>query len=158
MSYLPAGMPLPEPSPEDAPYWAACREHRLSIRHCNACQRFFHPPMPSCAHCGSTNVDWRDVAGEGTVFSYTVAYHAVHKALQGRVPYNIVVVMLNDADDVRLISNLVDVEPDAIRIGMPVTVVWETLENGMGLPRFRKSASTASAPAPAPSAIAKEPS
>jgi uncharacterized OB-fold protein len=139
VSYLPSGMPSPEPSPEDAPFWQACRERKLLIRHCNACQQFFHPPMPSCPHCGSTDVDWKEVSGEGTVFSYTVAHHAVHKALKGHGPYNIVVVMLNDADDVRLVSNLVDSTPADIRIGMPVTVYWDEVENGMFLPRFRKA-------------------
>ena len=137
VSYLPSGMPSPEPSPEDAPFWEACKQHKLLIQHCNACQRFYHPPMPSCAHCGSTNVGWQEVSGEGTVFSYTVAHHAVHKALKGHTPYNIVVVMLNDAGDVRLVSNLVDTAPADIYIDMPVTLHWEEVDKGMVLPRFR---------------------
>ena len=137
MSYLPSGMPSPDPSPEDAPFWEACRNHQLLIRHCDACAHFFHPPMPSCVRCGSTNVGWKEVSGEGTVFSYTVAHHAVHKVLKGHGPYNIVVVMLNGADDVRLVSNLVDTEASDIRIGMPVTVHWEEVDNGMVVPRFR---------------------
>ena len=141
MSYLPPGMPLPDPSPEDAPFWAACRERRLLIRHCEACQHFFHPPMPSCVHCGSVDVDWQEVSGEGSVFSYTVAHHAVHQALRGNDPYNIVVVGLNDAGDVRLVSNLVDAAPGEIHIGMPVSLFWDEVEGGMLLPRFRKSVS-----------------
>ncbi len=139
MSYLPSGMPSPEPSPEDAPFWEACKQHKLLIQHCNACQRFYHPPMPSCAHCGSTNVGWQEVSVEGTVFSYTVAHHAVHKALKGHTPYNIVVVMLNDAGDVRLVSNLVDTAPADIYIDMPVTLHWEEVDKGMVLPRFRRA-------------------
>lgn len=143
MSYLPTGLPLPEASPEDTPFWDACRDRRLLIRRCNACSLHFHPPMPSCVHCGSINVGWNEVSGEGTVFSYTVAHHAVHKALKGHGPYNIVVVMLDGADDVRLVSNLVDTAPGDIRIGMPVSVHWEELENGAVLPRFRRAAATA---------------
>ena len=143
MSYLPAGLPLPEPSPEDVPFWDACRKRQLIVRHCDACNRCFHPPMPSCPHCGSTEVSWKESSGEGTVFSYTVAYHAVHQALRGYTPYNVVVVLLNDADDVRLISNLVDAEAGDIRIGEPVNLYWDEIENGMFLPRFRKSAAPA---------------
>ena len=95
--------------------------------------------MPSCAHCGSTDVGWEEVSGRGTVFSYTVAHHAVHKALKGHTPYNVVVVMLEGADDVRLVSNLVDTDPADLRIDMPVTVHWEAVEGGMVLPRFRRS-------------------
>ncbi len=143
MSYLPVGMPLPEPSPEDAPFWEACKQHKLLIQHCNDCERFYHPPMPSCTHCGSTHVGWQEVSGEGKVFSYTIAHHAVHKALKGHTPYNVVVVMLNDADDVRLVSNLVDTAPADIHIDMPVTVLWDDVDNGMVLPRFRRSDSRA---------------
>ena len=143
MSYLPSGTPVPEPSPEDEAFWQACKEHRLLIRHCNACQRFFHPPMPSCAHCGSTDVGWQQVSGNGTVFSYTIAHHAVHKALKGFGPYNIVVVLLDDAGDVRLVSNVVDAEPGELRIGLAVTVHWEEVEGGMVLPRFRKAVAAA---------------
>lgn len=140
MSYLPAEMPLPTPSPEDAPFWDGCRQHKLMIRRCNACTRFFHPPMPSCGYCGSTDVDWREVPGEGTVFTYTVAHHAVHKALKGHTPYNVVVVLLDNCDEVRLVSNLVDTEPDQIRVGMPVQVHWEEVGEGFVLPRFRRAA------------------
>ena len=142
MSYFPGGMPLPDPSPEDLPFWAACRERKLIIQHCNDCQGFSHPPMPSCAKCGSAKVGWREVSGNGTVFSYTVAHHAVHKALKGHGPYNVVVVMLDDAGDVRLVSNLIDTAPDEIQIGMRVTLHWDEVEGGMLLPRFRKSAAS----------------
>ena len=81
---------------------------------------------------------WKEVSGEGAVFTYTVAYHAVHEALKGFGPYN-VVVLLDGADEVRLVSNLVDVAPADIRIGMPVSVHWDALDNGMVLPRFRKA-------------------
>ena len=140
MSYLPPGMPLPEASPEDGPFWAACREHRLVLRHCIACDRFSHPPMPTCGHCGSEQVDWREVAGTGTVFSYTVAHHPVHKALKERGPYNVVVVALDGAGDTRLVSNLVDASPTDIRIGEPVELAWEEAANGQPVPRFRRRA------------------
>ena len=67
----------------------------------------------------------------------------LHQALRGYTPYNVVVVLLNDADDVRLISNLVDAEAGDIRIGEPVSLYWDEIENGMFLPRFRKSAAPA---------------
>lgn len=142
MSYLPSGMPLPDPSAEDWPYWEACQQRRLVIRFCNACRQFFHPPAPSCAHCGSTDLDWKQVSGNGTVFSYTVAHHASHKILKGALPYNIVVVLLDDADDVRLVSNLVDTAAEDLRIGLPVTIHWDEVDSGRLLPRFRRTGSS----------------
>lgn len=140
MSYLPQGMPVPEPSSEDAPFWNACLEGKLLIRHCQDCQKHFHPPMPGCTHCGSTNVDWREVSGNGSIFTYTVIHHPAHSVLKGHPPYNVSVVLLDDADDVRVISNVIDVPPSELSVGMPVSVCFEDAGNGMMLPRFKRRA------------------
>lgn len=138
MSYLPDDMPLPLATPDDAPYWNYCRQKQLRIQRCGACATFRHPPMPLCAACGSGAIEWAPVSGSGTVFSYTVAYHPTHPALKTAVPYNIAVVMLDDAGDVRIVSNVVDAAPEEMRIGMPVALVWEPTSDGGQLPRFRK--------------------
>lgn len=140
MAYLPAGMPLPQPGAEDLPFWQGCRERRLMISYCADCRRFYHPPMPSCPRCASMNVGWREVSGNGTVFTYTVSHSATHPSLKGFGPYNIVVVLLDDADDVRLVSNLVDVAPDELEIGMPVSVFWDVIDEHNVLPRFKRKA------------------
>ena len=138
MPYLPAGMPVPQPNGDDAPFWQGCRDRQLVIRHCNTCERHFHPPMPSCPRCGGTQVDWRSVSGNGTVFSYTVISHPVHPALKGHAPYNVVVVLLDDAGDVRLVSNLVGVPAEELTLDMPVSIHWDDIGDGMSLPRFQR--------------------
>jgi uncharacterized OB-fold protein len=139
MSYLPEGTPLPNPGPDDRPYWEFCAKQELRIQCCTNCCRFRHPPAPFCASCGSGEMEWKQVSGNGSVFSYTVAHYATHPALKSALPYNIVVVMLDDADDVRIISNVVDVEPSEMKIGMPVRLVWEPLADGGCAPRFRRA-------------------
>jgi len=56
------------------------------------------------------------------------------------VPFNITVVHLDEADDVRLVSNVIDAAPDEMAVGLRVTLAWDEIENGMFLPRFRKAA------------------
>ncbi len=58
--------------------------------------------------------------------------------MKDKTPYNIVIVDFPECDHARLVSNLIDATPEEIRIGMPVTVVWETAGNGMLVPRFKK--------------------
>lgn len=145
MSYLPADLPVPEPSPDERPYFEACRHQELRIQRCSACGRFRHPPHPFCAACGSGDTEWARVSGNGTVFTYTIAYHPTHKALRDAVPYNVVVVLLDDADDVRIVSNLIDAEPGEIRIGMKVELVFEEARDGWFLPRFRRRDAAAAA-------------
>lgn len=136
-NYLPDGMPAPLPSHDDFRFWDYCRQHELRIQQCAACDTFRHPPRPVCAHCGSLKWNWTRVSGRGSVFSYTIAYHAVHPALKAAVPYNIAVVLLDDAGDVRLVSNVIDAKPEEMHIGLPVELVWEDLPDGMTLARFR---------------------
>ncbi|HZZ01743.1 OB-fold domain-containing protein [Paraburkholderia sp.] len=84
------------------------------------------------------NLGWKEISGNGTVFTYTIGHHAVHPALKGHGPYNVSVILLDDADDVRLVSNVIAVPPEELAIGMPVTVCFEPVGNGMLLPRFRR--------------------
>ena len=39
-----------------------------------------------------------------------------------------------------MISNLVDVSPDDVEIGMPVELVWEDMSADFVVPRFRPAA------------------
>ncbi len=78
------------------------------------------------------------MSGRGRVFSYTIAQHAFVPALGTATPYNVVVVELDDAPGARLVSNLVDTPPEAVRIGMRVALVWEEPSPGIVLPRFRR--------------------
>ncbi len=137
-NYLPDGLPAPQPSHDDFEFWDSCSKHELRIQQCPVCATFRHPPRPSCARCGHFGARWTQVSGRGTVFSYTVAHHPVHRALRETVPYNVAVVLLDDAGDVRLVSNVIDATPGEMHIGMPVEVAWEDLAGGMSLARFRK--------------------
>jgi uncharacterized OB-fold protein len=137
-SYLPAGLPHLLPSPDDAPWWEALARRELVIQRCAACGTWRHPPAPVCASCHATAVRWERVSGRGRVFTWTVIHHAVHPALAACVPYNVVVVELPDAAGVRLISNVVDVAPDELRVGLAIEVVFEE-QGDLVLARFRRS-------------------
>lgn len=138
-NYLPDNVPAPHTTHDDFPYWDSCKKHELRIQQCDACGAFRHPPRPVCAQCRHFGWSWTQVSGRGTVFSYTIAHHAVHPSLKAAVPYNIAVVLLEGAGDVRLVSNIIDAAPEEMRIDLPVELVWEDLPGGMTLPRFRKA-------------------
>jgi uncharacterized OB-fold protein len=136
MSYLPPGMPVPIAGPDDAPFWEACNRRELRIQRCADCGTFRHPPVPVCAACRSMQREWALVPGTGSVFSYTIAAHPTHPALRGHPPYNIAVVHLDGAGDVRLVTNIMDVATEDITIGMRVRLHWDELPDGQCLPRF----------------------
>ncbi len=137
MSYLPDDVPLPEPGPDDRPYWEFCYKRELRIQCCKDCSQFQHPPMPFCGACGGGEIEWKQVSGKGRLFTFAVARYATHPALKSVLPYNIAVVMLDDAKPVRLVTNIVDAAPDALRIDMPLTLIWEPIRDGGFVPRFK---------------------
>jgi hypothetical protein len=127
------------PDVHTAPFWDACRRRELRFQRCAACGRRRHPPIPGCPHCGGTAVEWVRVEGRGRVFSYTVVHHPAVPQLRERVPYTVVVVEFDDAPGVRLISNLIDVPPADVRVGMAVELEWDAVGGDVILPRFRRA-------------------
>ena len=134
--YLPAEIATLYPDSVSRGYWESCARGVLSIQQCARCQTFRHLPRPTCPNCQSFDYVWTPVSGRGTIYSYTIAHHPVHPALGDKVPYNVIVVALDDAP-VKLVSNLVGAPDQAVTIGMPVEVVFEEARPGTVLPRFR---------------------
>ena len=71
------------------------------------------------------------------MYTYTITRQPVSRALAGRVPWAVLDVELEEG--VHLISNMVDCDPDDIEIGMPVEVVFETVNDEITLPKFKKA-------------------
>jgi uncharacterized OB-fold protein len=143
-TYLPAGMPMPAPQVDggwDAPFWAACRRHELVVQRCSACGAMRHPPEVVCYRCSSFENDWPAVSGRGTVYSFINVEYPAHPALRERVPYNAVIVQLNEDPTVHMVGNVVDCEYDDIAIGMPVEVYFEDHpDEEVTLPLWKRAA------------------
>ncbi|MEE8338290.1 MAG: Zn-ribbon domain-containing OB-fold protein [Dehalococcoidia bacterium] len=131
-----AGLPLPVPDEQTAPFWDYCRKGELRMQRCVQCGVFRHPPRAMCRHCGSMEAEWAAVSGRGAVYSYTVTHQPIHPALVDLVPHVAVLVELDEG--VRLTSNVVDCAPDEIEIGMAVEVVFEQINQEITLPKFRR--------------------
>jgi uncharacterized OB-fold protein len=139
MPYLPETLPLPQPSTDDAGWWEAAREHRLVIQRCTNCGTFRHTPRPVCYNCRSLGFEWAPVAGKGRIFSAINCVHPVHPAVREAVPYNVVLVELPEAGNVRLVGNVVDTPYEQIEIGMPVEAVWEDVGEDVTLLRWKRA-------------------
>jgi uncharacterized OB-fold protein len=93
-----------------------------------------------CPFCLSGDISPEAVSGRATLVAYTCN---VQEWIPGSEPYLIGLVAIDEQDDVRLTTNLVDVEPDEVRDGMAVEVVFEQHED-VYLPLFRPSPGRAS--------------
>lgn len=135
----PGGLPVPQlsPSPEAAPFWEACRRHQLVLPYCTRCHRFFFYPRTLCPGCGSREVSWRRSAGRGELYSFCIQHQSRQPGFRNATPFVTAIIEL--AEGPRLTSFLVGVppEPESIRCGMPVEVVFTGLPDGNVLPAFR---------------------
>jgi uncharacterized OB-fold protein len=133
--FFPDGMPQPLADTTTLPWWQAAAEHRLVVQRCTACAHTRHPPAPVCPECRSDDADWLELSGRGEVYTYTLVHRPIAAGQQ--LPFAIAVVALEGSGGLRMISNLVDVAPEAIEIGMPVELVWEDMSDDLAIPRFR---------------------
>jgi uncharacterized OB-fold protein len=133
--FFPDGMPQPLADTTTLPWWKAAAEHRLVVQRCSSCEHTRLPPAPVCSECRSTDSDWLEVPGRGEVYTYTIVHRPI--AAGQELPYVIAVIALEAAGGVRLISNVVDVDPHRVEIGMPVDLVWEDMSADLAIPRFR---------------------
>ena len=127
--------PLPQITPEMAPFWEAARRQELVVQRCRGCGAHRFPAREICSRCLSREAVWERVSGRGTVFSFAVMHQVYHPGFADAVPYAIVVVEL--VEGARMLSNLVDCPVERIEIGMPVEAVFEPLTPEVTLPKFR---------------------
>ena len=69
------------------PFWDAAKENRLVCARCTGCGTFRLPPGPFCRVCQQREVEWVELPGTGTVYSFTIVRHPLAKMLQPAVPY-----------------------------------------------------------------------
>ncbi|MEU5275908.1 OB-fold domain-containing protein [Streptomyces asoensis] len=120
--------PRPVVNRDNAGFWEGVRRGRLLVQRCTACDTLRFPWLPGCNACGSERWDTVRATGDGTVFSYVVMHHPSFPAFDP--PYAVVLVEL--AEGVRVVSNVVDVPYDKVRIGMPVELEFRTYGGGDG--------------------------
>ncbi|SAL14742.1 hypothetical protein AWB68_00282 [Caballeronia choica] len=126
--------PLPQPTQLTEPYWNAANEERLVVQCCRACgQRQFFP-RPFCLACESDQIDWHEVSGRGTVYTFTINHRAPNAAMKERLPYAVALVDLDEG--VRMMANIVNSDFAAIAIGKRVKVVFEKVSDQIKLPQF----------------------
>ena len=127
---------LPQITSDSSAFWQGGESGRLMIHRCSTCRRFFHPPAPICPFCGSLDVAPQATSGRGRIATYTINHQAWKPELA--TPYVVAIVELDDQPGLRLHSNVVELVPDQVRIGMPVHVTFEQHED-VWLPLFKKA-------------------
>lgn len=127
--------PLPTPTPLSAPFWEATRRGVLRLQHCAACDVYEWTPQQVCSRCLRDSLSWTDVSGRGSVYSFSVVHRPQTPGFTA--PYVVAIVELEEGP--RMLTDLVEVAPDAVRIDMPVEIAFENMGE-LALYHFRPRA------------------
>lgn len=122
----PWNKPLPNVDLDNKPFWDALREHRFVLFRCRTCGAWYWPKAYCRNHPNEAfmaNLDWEEASGRGTVFAFNVHHWAFHPGFKDEVPYIYALIELEEGPLIS--SNVVDIDPKDMRVGMPVEVVYE---------------------------------
>lgn len=127
--------PIPEIKDTTRPYWDGCKSHKLLFPKCRPCNKPFFFPDKFCPTCLSEDIEWITASGKGTIHTFSVVRRAPSGAFAENAPY--VVAIIDLAEGPRMMSNVIGISSDDVRVGMPVEVVFEDITEEITLPKFR---------------------
>jgi len=137
--------PLPDvEEKEGAPFWEGARQEELRFPRCRKCHRFHWYPSVLCPYCHSGDIEWQAVTSQPKLFSWTYVRHPFSPLFEIWGPHFVVLVEFEGVPELRLVTTLVDCNPEDVRIGMPLEVVFQRVNDKVTMPIFRPLKDTAS--------------
>ncbi|BBZ44242.1 Zn-ribbon domain-containing OB-fold protein [Mycobacterium parmense] len=129
-------MPVPEPTPVSRPFWDALAQHQIRVQYSPSLRRYVFYPRTLAPGTLADDLEWREIDGAGTLYTYTIARRPTGPPWAGALPQLLAVVQWDAGP--RISTELVDVDPDAVRIGMRVGPVFCDLpDTGITLLKYR---------------------
>lgn len=126
--------PLPRRNSFSTPFWDAAQRHELLLQKCDDCGRYRFYPRPMCPQCHSTRTTWTVCSGLGSVYSFTIVRRPLARWFAERLPLVCAVIELDEG--VRMVSNVVGIDPERVHIGLRVMVGFEDVNDEISLPLF----------------------
>jgi uncharacterized OB-fold protein len=132
MEYL---KPIPFPDTTSQTFWENARAHKLVLQQCSGCGACQFFPQPCCRKCLSEKLQWFEANGKGKIYSFTIIHRPPSHAFEADVPYIVAIVELEEGP--RLMSNIIGIPSDDVRVDMPVEVSFDDISPTVSLPKFR---------------------
>jgi uncharacterized protein len=138
-----ADFPLPDVTdPLTAEFFAGAARHELVVPRCDSCDAYVWYPRAECPHDGGS-LTWTRISGRGTLFSWAVVRRSFLPAFDDKVPFITALVALEEDPSVRIVTYVVDAEPEALRADQAVAVDFRPLafatvpDHAVIVPMFR---------------------
>jgi len=126
---------LPRLTDLNRDFWTGGQVGELRFQRCQDCGYYNHPPSPLCPSCHSKHLAFEAVSGRASLWTYTVNFQAWMPGPE--LPYILAIVAFPEQEGLRLTTNLLDVAPEDLEIGMALEVVFEPHDDEVWIPLFR---------------------
>lgn len=127
-----ARRPQPGLTDDNRFFFEGARRGELLVQRCDGCEGLIHPPSPHCPTCGSFHQTPSPMSGRAVVHTFIVNHHPQVAAFD----YPLVVAVVELEEGVRLVTDLIGVEPADVHIGMEVEVAFTEVDDLLTLPLF----------------------
>jgi uncharacterized OB-fold protein len=120
--------PLPDvDDPLTAPFFAHAARRELAVPRCDDCGRYIWYPAGQCPGCAGSSLTWTVVSGRGTLFAWAVVERAFLPAFADQVPFVTGLIALEEDPFVRVVSYVVDADPDSLVAEQPLVADFRPL-------------------------------
>jgi uncharacterized protein len=126
--------PLPRATAQSQPFWDGLKSRQVKLQHCSGCAAWNFFPRLHCPACGSRTMVWREVSGEGQLYSFTVARVPTLPEFTDEMPQLLAVVQLDEGPHIN--TTMVGVSPEALKVGQRVRPVFDERPGSVSLLRY----------------------
>jgi uncharacterized OB-fold protein len=113
--------------PENREFWLAAAQGKLLLRNCDDCNRTHWYPRAVCPLCGGDRLRWMQASGRGRLYAFSTSR---------RVEPQTTLAYVTLQEGPTMMSNIVDADPGALRIGQQVQVRFLPSAEGRLMPFF----------------------
>lgn len=114
--------PMPVKTPVSAPFWDALAEHKISIQYSPSADQWVFYPRILAPGTFADDLEWREISGEGTLYTYTIAERPVAPAFADDVPQVLAIVEWDEGP--RFSTEIVNCDRADLIVGMRVKPVF----------------------------------
>jgi len=108
-------------------FWQGLEEGKIYATKCRKCGKLHFPPVADCGDCGSSNLKWTELDGEGEIETFT---QIVVKPASFSKEADYIVAIARLREGVRALAWLVGVEREGVKVGMRVRLVAKVTSDG----------------------------
>jgi uncharacterized OB-fold protein len=119
--------PAPIVNAESQPFWDGAAKGKFMFKTCKSCGKSHFYPRTLCPYCFSDKTEWVEASGKGVIYSHSTMRRVPE-------PYTLAYVTL--AEGPTALTAIVDCDPDKLKIGQKVHVVFKASKEGPLVPGF----------------------